>query len=92
MYMQKAGMLMWFIEWKNSWFAIYFSCSLDTVLVKMGEFYKHSLLVECIGLDPTQSHIELEKFLTVDDGTAGSCGGIALVVVVDIVVMVDVAV
>ena len=89
--MRKVGTLTWFIEWKNSRSAIYFSCSLDAMLVKMGEFYKHSLLVERIGLDPTRSHIELEKFLTVDDGATASCGGIALVVVVEIVVMVDVA-
>ena len=49
--MRKVGMLTWFIEWKNSRSAIYLSCSLDAVLVKMGEFYKHSLLVERIGLD-----------------------------------------
>ena len=48
-------------------------------------------LCQSLGLDPTRSHVELEKFLTVDDGAAAGCGGIALVVVVEIVVMVDVA-
>ena len=45
---------MTYIEWRNSLSAVYLSYGWEGGLVKMGAFYKHSLLVERIGLDPTR--------------------------------------
>ena len=50
---QQVGTLTWVLEWKNSLSVVCFICSLDDVLVKMGAFDKHSLLVQRISLDPS---------------------------------------